>query len=29
MDLIIKTAWGHQACNEKNDEREIAIWKMG
>jgi altronate hydrolase len=29
MDLIIKTASGQPACNEKNDEREIAIWKNG
>ena len=29
MDLILKTASGQPACNEKNDEREIAIWKNG
>ncbi len=29
MDLILKTASGQLACNEKNDEREIAIWKNG
>ena len=29
MDLILKTASGQQSCNEKNDEREIAIWKNG
>jgi altronate hydrolase len=29
MGLIIKTASGQPACNEKNDEREIAIWKNG
>jgi len=29
MDLILRTASGQPACNEKNDEREIAIWKNG
>ncbi|MGA9659972.1 MAG: UxaA family hydrolase [Asticcacaulis sp.] len=29
MDLILKTASGQPACNEINDEREIAIWKNG
>jgi altronate hydrolase len=29
MDLVLKTASGQPACNEKNDEREIAIWKNG
>jgi len=29
MALILKTASGQPACNEKNDEREIAIWKNG
>ncbi len=29
MDLILKTASGQPSCNEKNDEREIAIWKNG
>ena len=29
MDLIVKTAGGQLTCNEKNDEREIAIWKNG
>lgn len=29
MDLILKTASGQLTCNEKNDEREIAIWKNG
>ncbi|MFT4076490.1 MAG: altronate dehydratase family protein [Asticcacaulis sp.] len=29
MDLILKTASGRPACNETNDEREIAIWKNG
>jgi altronate hydrolase len=29
MDLILKTASGQLSCNEKNDEREIAIWKNG
>ena len=29
MDLIVKTAGGALTCNEKNDEREIAIWKNG
>ena len=29
MDLILKTASGQPSCNEKNEEREIAIWKNG
>ncbi|MBW8880832.1 MAG: altronate dehydratase [Asticcacaulis sp.] len=29
MDLILRTASGKPACNELNDEREIAIWKNG
>jgi altronate hydrolase len=29
MDLILKVASGQPSCNEKNDEREIAIWKNG
>lgn len=29
MDLVLKTASGQPSCNEKNDEREIAIWKNG
>jgi altronate hydrolase len=29
MELIIKTASGHPAKNELNEEREIAIWKNG
>jgi altronate hydrolase len=29
LRLIIDTASGKQACNEANDEREIAIWKDG
>ncbi|ESQ93068.1 altronate hydrolase [Asticcacaulis sp. AC460] len=29
MDLILRTASGQPSCNEKNDEREIAIWKNG
>ncbi len=29
MELILKTASGQPTCNEKNDEREIAIWKNG
>lgn len=29
FDLIIATASGAQTCNERNDEREIAIWKRG
>lgn len=29
MDLILRTASGQPACNERNDEREIAIWKNG
>jgi altronate hydrolase len=29
QDLIIATASGRQTCNERNDEREIAIWKHG
>ncbi len=29
MDLILATASGKASCNERNDEREIAIWKNG
>jgi altronate hydrolase len=29
MELIVKTASGHPAKNELNEEREIAIWKNG
>ena len=29
MDLILRTATGQASCNERNDEREIAIWKNG
>lgn len=29
FDLVVATASGQQACNERNDEREIAIWKRG
>ncbi len=29
MDLILRTASGQASCNERNDEREIAIWKNG
>lgn len=29
MDLILKVASGQQSNNEKNEEREIAIWKNG
>jgi altronate hydrolase len=29
MDLILKTASGQNTCNERNGEREIAIWKNG
>ncbi|ESQ77243.1 UxaA family hydrolase [Asticcacaulis sp. AC402] len=29
MELILQTASGQPSCNEKNDEREIAIWKNG
>ncbi|MGZ3304577.1 MAG: UxaA family hydrolase [Asticcacaulis sp.] len=29
MELILRTASGQPSCNEKNEEREIAIWKNG
>ncbi len=29
MKLILATASGQPTCNEKNEEREIAIWKNG
>ncbi len=29
MNLILRTASGQASCNERNDEREIAIWKNG
>ncbi|MDC7682720.1 altronate dehydratase family protein [Asticcacaulis sp. BYS171W] len=29
MDLILRVASGQQSNNEKNEEREIAIWKNG
>jgi altronate hydrolase len=29
LALILETASGKPACNEKNDYREIAIWKNG
>lgn len=29
LQLVLETASGKAACNELNDEREIAIWKSG
>ncbi len=29
MNLILRTASGQASCNERNEEREIAIWKNG
>lgn len=29
LDLVLNTASGARTCNERNDEREIAIWKRG
>jgi len=29
LDLIVRTASGEAACNERNGERQIALWKTG
>jgi hypothetical protein len=29
LDLIVATASGQPTCAERNDERELAIWKTG
>ena len=29
LELILRTASGDAACNERNGERQIALWKTG